>query len=62
MTRIQYTGANFDELKALFGDRLLAPYFCMGITFLSLLSDDGFVTVQEGDYVVLDDDGKIRVE
>ena len=31
MTRIQYTGTNFDELKALFGDRLLAPYFCMGI-------------------------------
>ena len=62
MTRVQYTGTNFDELKALFGDRLLAPYFCMGITFLSLLSDDGFVSVQEGDYVVLDDDGKIRVE
>ena len=62
MTRIQYTGTNFDELKALFGDRLLAPYFCMGITFLSLLTDNGFVTVQEGDYVVLEDDGKIRVE
>ena len=62
MTRIQYTGTNFDELKALFGDRLLAPYFCMGITMLSLMTDDGFVTVQEGDYIVLDDDGKIRVE
>ena len=62
MTKIQYTGENFDELKALFGDKLLAPYFCMGITMLSLLSDDGFVTVQEGDYVVLDDDGKIRIE
>ena len=62
MTRIQYTGANFDELKALFGDRLLAPYFCMGITMLSLMTDDGFVTVQEGDYVVLDDGGTIRVE
>ena len=62
MTRIQYTGTNFDELKALFGDRLLAPYFCMGITMLSLMTDDGFVTVQEGDYIVLTDDGKIRVE
>ena len=62
MTKIQYTGENFDELKALFGDKLLAPYFCMGITMLSLLSDDGFVTVQEGDYVILDDDGKIRIE
>lgn len=62
MTRIQYTGTNFDELKALFGDRLLAPYFCMGITMLSLMTDDGFVTVQEGDYIVQDEDGKIRVE
>ena len=62
MTRIQYTGTNYDELKALLGDRLLAPYFCMGITFLSLLSDDGFLTVNEGEYVVLDDDGKIRIE
>ena len=62
MTKIQYTGTNFDELKALFGDRLLAPYFCMGITMLSLMTDDGFVTVQEGDYIVLTDDGKIRVE
>ena len=62
MTKIQYNGDNFDELKALFGEKLLAPYFCMGITMLSLLSDDGFVTVQEGDYVILDDDGKIRIE
>lgn len=62
MTKIQYTGTNFDELKAIFGDKLLAPYFCMGITMLSLMTDDGFVTVQEGDYIVLDDAGKIRVE
>ena len=62
MTRIQYTGTNFDELKALFGDRLLAPYFCMGITMLSLMTDDGFVSVQEGDYIVQDEDGMIRVE
>ena len=62
MTRIQYTGANYDEFKALFGDRLLAPYFCMGITFLSLLTDDGFLTVNEGDIILLADDGKISVE
>ena len=62
MTRIQYTGTNFDDLKAVFGDKLLAPYFCMGITMLSILSDDGFVTVQEGDYIVLSDDGTIHVE
>ena len=38
VTRIQYTGFNYDELKALLGDRLLAPYFCMGLTMLSVLT------------------------
>ena len=59
MTRIQYTGTNFDELKALLGDKLLAPYFCMGITMLSVLTDDGFLTVQEGDFVEIDDNGNV---
>ena len=59
MTRIQYTGSNYDELKALLGDKLLAPYFCMGITMLSVLTDDGFLTVQEGDYVEVDDNGNV---
>ena len=62
MTRIQYTGGNYEELKALFGDRLLAPYFCMGFTMLSLLTDSGPVTVNEGDYLVIDDDGHVTVE
>ena len=44
MTRIQYTGSNYDELKAILGDRLLAPYFCMGLTMLSILTDDGPIT------------------
>ena len=59
MTRIQYTGTNFDEIKAILGDKLLAPYFCMGITMLSVLTDDGFLTVQEGDYVEVDDNGNV---
>jgi hypothetical protein len=59
MTRIQYTGTNFDELKALLGDKLLAPYFCMGITMLSVLTDDGFLTVQEGDFIEIDDNGNV---
>ena len=49
MTRIQYTGSNYDELKAILGDRLLAPYFCMGLTMLSILTDDGPITeAQQG--------------
>ena len=62
MTRIQYTGSNYDELKAILGDRLLAPYFCMGITMLSILTDDGPITVNEADYVVIGDDGQIIIE
>ena len=59
MTRIQYTGSNYDELKTLLGDKLLAPYFCMGFTMLSVLTDDGFISVQEGDYVEVDDNGNV---
>ena len=59
MTRIQYTGSNYDELKFLLGDKLLAPYFCMGFTMLSVLTDDGFISVQEGDFIEVDDDGKV---
>jgi len=62
MTRIQYTGSNYDELKALLGDRLLAPYFCMGWTMLSILTDDGPVTVNEADYVIIEDSGLITIE
>lgn len=62
MTRIQYTGSNYDELKALLGDRLLAPYFCMGFTMLSLLTEDGPVTIHEGDRLLLSDEGTITIE
>ena len=59
MTRIQYTGSNYDELKSHLGDKLLAPYFCMGFTMLSVLTDEGFISVQEGDYVEVDDNGNV---
>lgn len=62
MTCIQYTGSNYHELKAILGDRLLAPYFCMGITMLSILTDDGPITVNEADYIVIGDDGQITIE
>ena len=62
MKRVQYTGTNYDEVKALCGDKVLAPYFCMGFTMLSLMTEDGFVTVHEYDTIVLDDDGQFHVE
>ena len=62
MTKLAYTGTNQAEFKAILGDKVLEPYFCMGLTILSILTDDGFVNVQEGDIVVIEDDGSIRVE
>lgn len=62
MTRIQYTGTNYNEVKSLLGDKVLAPYFCMGFSLLSVLTDEGFETVNEGDSVVMDEDGRVRIE
>ena len=62
MQRVFYTGTNFDEVKRLCGDRVLAPYFCMGFTMLSVDTGDGFESVNEGDAIVLEDDGSLRIE
>ena len=62
MKKVQYTGNNFEEIKQLCGDKILAPYFCMGFSMLSLMTDDGFVSVNEGDYIVLSDTGAFFVE
>ena len=62
MQRVFYTGTNFDEVKRLCGDRVLAPYFCMGFSLLSVDTGDGFESVNEGDAIVLEDDGSLRIE
>ncbi|MBP5335352.1 MAG: hypothetical protein J6Y61_06130 [Bacteroidales bacterium] len=62
MKRIQYTGNNYQEIKDFCGDKILAPYFCMGFSMLSLMTDDGFVSVQEGDTIVQAPDGTFSVE
>ena len=62
MEKIQYTGLNFDKVKEFCGDKILSPYFCMGFSMLSLLTEDGFVSVNEGDYIVRDGEGKFHVE
>lgn len=61
MQSLLYTGTNYDEVKRLCGDKVLAPYFCMGFSMLSLDTGEGFVTVNEGDTTVLDDDGSLRI-
>ncbi len=62
MERITYTGFNYEEVKGLCGDRVLAPYFCMGFSMLSVDTGDGFVSVNEGDTIVREDDGSLRIE
>ena len=62
MQRVIYTGTNYDEVKRMCGDRVLAPYFCMGFSMLSVDTGDGFESVNEGDAIVLEDDGALRVE
>ena len=60
MRTLLYTGTNFDEVKRLCGDKVLAPYFCMGFSMLSVDTGEGFETVNEGDVIVLEDDGTLR--
>ena len=62
MKRLQYTGLNYEEVKQMCGDKILAPYFCMGFSMLSLMTEDGFVSVNEGDYIVEDENGRLAVE
>lgn len=62
MQSLLYTGTNYDEVKRLCGDKVLAPYFCMGFSMLSLDTGDGFETVNEGDTIVQEDDGSLRIE
>ena len=62
MNRIQYTGTNFAAVKEFCGDKILAPYECMGFSMLSLMTDDGLETVHEGDFSVQEAPGRFRVE
>ena len=59
---LTYTGTNYDEVKRICGDRVLTPYFCMGFSMLSVDTGEGFVTVNEGDTIVMEDDGTLRIE
>lgn len=62
MDRILYTGLNYPQVKEFCGDKILAPYFCMGFSMLSLVTDDGCITVNEGDTIIRDEQGRFYVE
>lgn len=60
--KIQYTGLNYPMIQEFCGDKILAPYICMGFSMLSLLGPDGFITVNEGDTICKDGLGNLWVE
>ena len=60
--KIQYTGLNYPQVQEFCGDKILAPYICMGFSMLSLLVPDGFMTVNEGDTICKDGLGNFWVE
>lgn len=63
MDRIQYTGLNYMQVREFTGGRVMAPYECMGFSMLSLMMEDGTtVTVNEGDWIVRDANGKFSIE
>ena len=62
MQKLTFTGLNYDEVKRLCGDKVLAPYFCMGFSMLSVETGERYVSVNEGDTIVREDDGSLRVE
>lgn len=62
MDKILYTGLNYPQVKEFCGDKILAPYFCMGFSMLSLVTEEGCVTVNEGDTIIRDEQGSFYVE
>lgn len=62
MNAIQYTGTNYKQVKEFAGDKILAPYFCMGFSMLSLLTKEGFITVNEGDWIIQGEDREFYIK
>ena len=62
MEKVFYTGTNYGEVKRFCGDKVLTPCFCMGFSMLSVDTGEGFVSVNEGDTIVREDDGSLRIE
>ncbi|MBO5406615.1 MAG: hypothetical protein IJN06_08325 [Bacteroidales bacterium] len=62
MEKILYTGLNYPQVKEFCGDMVMAPYFCMGFSMLSLITEEGCITVNEGDTILKDEKGRFYVE
>lgn len=62
MEKILYTGLNYPQVKEFCGDMVMAPYFCMGFSMLSLITEEGCITVNEGDTILKDEQGRFYIE
>ena len=62
MEKILYTGLNYPQVKEFCGDMVMAPYFCMGFSMRSLITEEGCITVNEGDTILKDEKGRFYVE
>jgi len=62
MEKILYTDLNYPQVKEFCGDMVMAPYFCMGFSMLSLITEEGCITVNEGDTILKDEKGRFYVE
>lgn len=62
MEKILYTGLNYPQVKEFCGDMVMAPYFCMGFSMLSLITEEGCITVNEGDTILKDEKGRFYIE
>lgn len=59
--KIQYTGLNYPQVREFCDGKILAPYFCMGFSMLSLQTEEGYVTVNEGDWIEKDENGEFHI-
>ena len=62
MEKILYTGLNYPQVKEFCGDMVMAPYFCMGFSMLSIITEEGCITVNEGDTILKDEKGRFYIE
>lgn len=62
MERLQYTGLNYSEVQIFTDNRVLAPYEGIGTSMLSILTDGGLLTVNEGDWICKDESGNLTIE
>ena len=58
---LRWDGVNIEEVKEMVKERLMQPHLCMGFLYLFIMTDDGIVQCNEGDWIAKDLEGKITI-